>query len=72
MECRWRVVIPPAAFKPGRKSKWTVKRAIRNDAQAGLKLVVPQMEKVGALRQSSTPKARHDLLDGLLEPEHSR
>jgi hypothetical protein len=27
------------------------------DAQAGVKLVVPQMEKVGALRQSSTPKA---------------
>ena len=28
-----------------------------HDAQAGVKLVVPQMEKVGALRQSSTPKA---------------
>ena len=27
------------------------------DAQAGVKLVVPQMEKVGKLRQSSTPKA---------------
>jgi hypothetical protein len=27
------------------------------DAQAGVKLVVPQLEKVGALRQSSTPKA---------------
>lgn len=27
------------------------------DAQVGVKLVVPQMEKVGALRQSSTPKA---------------
>jgi hypothetical protein len=26
------------------------------DAQAGVKLVVPQMEKVGKLRQSSTPK----------------
>ena len=26
------------------------------DAQAGVKLSVPQMEKVGALRQSSTPK----------------
>jgi hypothetical protein len=26
------------------------------DPQAGVKLVVPQMEKVGALRQSSTPK----------------
>jgi hypothetical protein len=27
------------------------------DVQAGVKLVVPQMEKVGKLRQSSTPKA---------------
>ena len=27
------------------------------DAQAGVKLVVPQMEKIGKLRQSSTPKA---------------
>ncbi len=27
------------------------------DAQAGVKLVVPQMEKVGQLRQSSTPHA---------------
>ena len=27
------------------------------DAQAGVKLVVPQMEKIGQLRQSSTPKA---------------
>jgi hypothetical protein len=27
------------------------------DAQAGVKLSVPQMEKVGKLRQSSTPKA---------------
>ena len=27
------------------------------DLQAGVKLVVPQMEKVGKLRQSSTPKA---------------
>jgi hypothetical protein len=27
------------------------------DPQAGVKLVVPQMEKVGQLRQSSTPKA---------------
>jgi len=27
------------------------------DAQAGVKLVVPQMEKVGSLRQSSTPEA---------------
>jgi hypothetical protein len=27
------------------------------DAQAGVKLVVPQLEKVGALRQSSTPIA---------------
>lgn len=27
------------------------------DAQAGVKLVVPQMEKIGALRQSSTPIA---------------
>jgi len=27
------------------------------DAQAGVKLAVPQMEKVGKLRQSSTPKA---------------
>ena len=27
------------------------------DTQAGVKLVVPQMEKVGKLRQSSTPKA---------------
>jgi hypothetical protein len=27
------------------------------DSQAGVKLVVPQMEKVGQLRQSSTPKA---------------
>jgi len=27
------------------------------DADAGVKLVVPQMEKVGKLRQSSTPKA---------------
>ena len=26
------------------------------DEQAGVKLVVPQMEKVGKLRQSSTPK----------------
>jgi hypothetical protein len=26
------------------------------DAQAGVKLVVPEMEKVGKLRQSSTPK----------------
>src|SRR5215469_270099 len=26
------------------------------DAQAGVKLVVPQLEKVGQLRQSSTPK----------------
>ena len=28
-----------------------------DDAEAGVKLVVPQMEKVGKLRQSSTPKA---------------
>ena len=27
------------------------------DAQAGVKLVVPQVDKVGKLRQSSTPKA---------------
>jgi hypothetical protein len=27
------------------------------DSQAGVRLVVPQMEKVGQLRQSSTPKA---------------
>jgi hypothetical protein len=27
------------------------------DAQAGVSLVVPQMDKVGKLRQSSTPKA---------------
>ena len=27
------------------------------DAQARVKLVVPQLEKVGSLRQSSTPKA---------------
>jgi hypothetical protein len=27
------------------------------DAQAGVKLTVPQMEKVGKLRQESTPKA---------------
>jgi hypothetical protein len=27
------------------------------DPQAGVKLIVPQMEKVGELRQSSTPKA---------------
>lgn len=27
------------------------------DAQAGVKLVVPEMEKVGKLRQSSTPKS---------------
>src|SRR5690348_10644261 len=27
------------------------------DAQAGVKLVGPQMDKIGALRQSSTPKA---------------
>jgi hypothetical protein len=27
------------------------------DTQAGVKLVVPQMEKIGKLRQSSTPKA---------------
>ena len=27
------------------------------DAQAGVKLVVPQLEKVGKLRQSSTPKS---------------
>lgn len=27
------------------------------DAQAGVKLVVPQMEKVGSLRPSSSPKA---------------
>ena len=27
------------------------------DAQAGVKLVVPEMEKVGKLRQSSTPEA---------------
>ena len=27
------------------------------DVQAGVKLVVPQLEKVGQLRQSSTPKA---------------
>lgn len=27
------------------------------DPQAGVKLVVPQMEKIGKLRQSSTPKA---------------
>ena len=26
------------------------------DAQAGVKLVVPQMEKIGKLRQESTPK----------------
>ena len=26
------------------------------DPQAGVKLIVPQMEKVGKLRQSSTPK----------------
>ena len=28
-----------------------------DDAQAGVKLSVPQMEKIGDLRQSSTPKA---------------
>jgi hypothetical protein len=27
------------------------------DAQAGVKLVIPQMDKIGKLRQSSTPKA---------------
>jgi hypothetical protein len=27
------------------------------DSQAGVKLVVPQVEQVGSLRQSSTPKA---------------
>ena len=27
------------------------------DAQAGVSLVVPQMDKIGKLRQSSTPKA---------------
>jgi len=27
------------------------------DAQAGVKLAVPELEKVGKLRQSSTPKA---------------
>ena len=27
------------------------------DAQAGVKLVIPELEKVGKLRQSSTPKA---------------
>jgi hypothetical protein len=31
--------------------------ARRHDAQARVKLVVPQLEKVGKLRQSSTPKA---------------
>jgi len=28
-----------------------------DDVQAGVKLSVPQMEKIGDLRQSSTPKA---------------
>lgn len=49
----WRVV-DPAKAKPLNDKK---AEPILTDAQAGVKLVVPTMEKVGQLRQSSTPEA---------------
>ena len=44
---------------PGKAAALNDKKAepMLFDAQAGVKLAVPQMEKVGKLRQSSTPKA---------------
>jgi hypothetical protein len=46
-------------FDPGKAAALNDKKAEPElyDAEAGVKLVVPQMEKVGKLRQSSTPKA---------------
>jgi hypothetical protein len=41
------------------------------DAQAGVKLVVPQMEKVGKLRQSSTPKAGMTYWMAFSNPTHA-
>jgi hypothetical protein len=39
------------------------------DAHAGVKLVVPQLEKVGKLRQSSTPKAGMTYWMAFFEPD---
>ncbi len=41
------------------------------DVQAGVKLVVPQMEKVGQLRQSSTPKAGMTYWMAFSNPTHA-
>jgi len=41
------------------------------DQQAGVKLVVPQMEKVGKLRQSSTPKAGMTYWMAFSNPTHA-
>ena len=41
------------------------------DPQAGVKLIVPQMEKVGKLRQSSTPKEGITYYS-VLKPDASR
>jgi hypothetical protein len=40
------------------------------DTQAGVKLVVPQMEKIGKLRQSSTPKAGMTYWMAFSNPTH--
>ena len=49
----WRVVDPAKAAQLNDKKA----EPFLYDPQAGVKLVVPQMEKVGQLRQSSTPIA---------------
>jgi len=41
------------------------------DVQAGVKLAVPQMEKVGQLRQSSTPKAGMTYWMAFSNPTHA-
>ena len=41
------------------------------DPQAGVKLIIPQMEKVGKLRQSRTPKEGMTY-NGVLKPDASR
>ena len=41
------------------------------DAQAGVKLIVPQLEKVGQLRQSSTPKTGMTYWMAFSNPTHA-
>ena len=49
----WRVLDPGKAAALSNKKT----EPLLLDSQAGVKLVVPMMEKVGQLRQSSTPEA---------------